>query len=250
MGGGVKHWRPFLCFLLSTSLHKAGISSCSHTHITPDCVSSQSEIVVLMSQCGRTRRQIETWFRLRRSQDRPCQTKKFGEAAWVVQIVTTSPPSPHCAAVSAGLLTVSHFTSPRWRFFFYLASFTAGLACLIDVGFPKSVYLTSSQPGQQLLIIISYLLIDWFELFCVLFRSLGSGTCGNVGKIIQSRLEQLVIIWIYALSYCVIFKLYKPNTLFFFSFKVQGRLACGFGRKQSNIVLKRKWQTIVLAVMG
>lgn len=65
-------------------------------------------------------------------------------------------PSPPRATVSAGLLTVFHFTSPRWRFFFYLASFTAGLGCLIDVGFPKSVYLTSSQPGQQLLIIISY----------------------------------------------------------------------------------------------
>uniref|UniRef100_A0A7N8WSI1 Ceramide synthase 2-like n=1 Tax=Mastacembelus armatus TaxID=205130 RepID=A0A7N8WSI1_9TELE len=59
------------------------------------------EIVALMSLCGKTQRQIETWFRLRRNQDRPCQTKKFGEAAW--------------------------------RFFFYLTAFTAGLACLIDV---------------------------------------------------------------------------------------------------------------------
>ncbi|XP_026170198.1 ceramide synthase 2-like [Mastacembelus armatus] len=61
---------------------------------------TQSEIVALMSLCGKTQRQIETWFRLRRNQDRPCQTKKFGEAAW--------------------------------RFFFYLTAFTAGLACLID----------------------------------------------------------------------------------------------------------------------
>ncbi|KAF7665503.1 hypothetical protein LDENG_00141370 [Lucifuga dentata] len=61
---------------------------------------SQSEIVSLMSLCGKTQRQIETWFRLRRNQDRPCQTKKFGEAAW--------------------------------RFFFYLMAFLAGLACLID----------------------------------------------------------------------------------------------------------------------
>nr|XP_020471842.1 ceramide synthase 2-like [Monopterus albus] len=53
-----------------------------------------------MSLCGKTQRQIETWFRLRRNQDRPCQTKKFGEAAW--------------------------------RFFFYLVAFVAGLACLID----------------------------------------------------------------------------------------------------------------------
>ncbi|KAJ0011741.1 hypothetical protein NQD34_012716 [Periophthalmus magnuspinnatus] len=61
---------------------------------------SQKEIVLLMSQCGKTQRQIETWFRLRRNQDRPGQTKKFGEAAW--------------------------------RFFFYSAAFIAGLSCLIN----------------------------------------------------------------------------------------------------------------------
>ncbi|XP_074545068.1 ceramide synthase 2-like [Halichoeres trimaculatus] len=61
---------------------------------------TQSEIMSLMLQCGKTQRQIETWFRLRRNQDRPCQTKKFGEAAW--------------------------------RFFFYLTAFMSGLACLID----------------------------------------------------------------------------------------------------------------------
>ncbi|KAK7945801.1 hypothetical protein WMY93_001529 [Mugilogobius chulae] len=61
---------------------------------------SQKEIVLLMSQCGKTQRQIETWFRLRRNQDRPSQTRKFGEAAW--------------------------------RFFFYSAAFIAGLSCLID----------------------------------------------------------------------------------------------------------------------
>ncbi|KAM8850322.1 ceramide synthase 2-like isoform 2-T3 [Spinachia spinachia] len=61
---------------------------------------TQSEIVTLMSVCGKTQRQIETWFRLRRNQDRPPLTRKFGEAAW--------------------------------RFFFYLTAFFAGLACLID----------------------------------------------------------------------------------------------------------------------
>ncbi|XP_075953516.1 ceramide synthase 2-like [Anarhichas minor] len=61
---------------------------------------TQSEIVRLMSLCGKTQRQIETWFRLRRNQDRPSFTKKFAEAAW--------------------------------RFFFYLTAFMAGLACLID----------------------------------------------------------------------------------------------------------------------
>ncbi|XP_069014113.1 ceramide synthase 2-like [Embiotoca jacksoni] len=61
---------------------------------------TQSEIISLMLSCGKTQQQIETWFRLRRNQDRPCRTRKFGEAAW--------------------------------RFFFYLTAFVAGLSCLID----------------------------------------------------------------------------------------------------------------------
>uniref|UniRef100_A0A8C6SVF4 Ceramide synthase 4b n=1 Tax=Neogobius melanostomus TaxID=47308 RepID=A0A8C6SVF4_9GOBI len=67
---------------------------------------TQKEIVILMSQCGKTQRQIETWFRLRRNQDRPCQTKKFGEAAW--------------------------------RFVFYVLAFTAGLSCLVNVSLTYS----------------------------------------------------------------------------------------------------------------
>uniref|UniRef100_A0A1A8RN53 Ceramide synthase 4 n=1 Tax=Nothobranchius rachovii TaxID=451742 RepID=A0A1A8RN53_9TELE len=61
---------------------------------------TQREIIHLMLACGKTQRQIETWFRRRRNQDRPSRTKKFAEAAW--------------------------------RFFFYLAAFIAGLACLVD----------------------------------------------------------------------------------------------------------------------
>ncbi|XP_072219110.1 ceramide synthase 2-like isoform X1 [Leuresthes tenuis] len=61
---------------------------------------TQSEIDSLMLWSGKTRRQIESWFRRRRNQDRPSQSKKFGEAAW--------------------------------RFFFYLTAFMVGLACLID----------------------------------------------------------------------------------------------------------------------
>ncbi|KAG7249771.1 hypothetical protein CRUP_006957, partial [Coryphaenoides rupestris] len=58
------------------------------------------EMVRLMVDCGRTQRQIQRWFRLRRNQDRPSNAKKFGEAAW--------------------------------RFCFYLIAFLAGLACVID----------------------------------------------------------------------------------------------------------------------
>ncbi|CAL1579883.1 unnamed protein product [Knipowitschia caucasica] len=61
---------------------------------------TQKEMLSLVSQSGKTLRQIEIWFRLRRNQDRPSQTKKFGEAAW--------------------------------RFFFYSAAFIAGLCCLIN----------------------------------------------------------------------------------------------------------------------
>ncbi|XP_045080865.1 ceramide synthase 2 [Coregonus clupeaformis] len=63
---------------------------------------SQSEIVSLMAQCDKTQRQIETWFRHRRNQDRPSHTKRFCEA------------------------------SCSWRFFFYLIAFLAGLRTLID----------------------------------------------------------------------------------------------------------------------
>uniref|UniRef100_A0A4W5PPC6 Ceramide synthase 4b n=1 Tax=Hucho hucho TaxID=62062 RepID=A0A4W5PPC6_9TELE len=41
---------------------------------------SQSDIISLMAQCDKTQRQIETWFRHRRNQDRPSYTKRFCEA--------------------------------------------------------------------------------------------------------------------------------------------------------------------------
>lgn len=60
---------------------------------------SQSEVVSLSKQCGLSQRKIQTWFRHRRNQDRPSNTKKFCEASW--------------------------------RFVFYLVAFTAGLGSLI-----------------------------------------------------------------------------------------------------------------------
>ncbi|XP_041790714.1 ceramide synthase 2-like [Chelmon rostratus] len=61
---------------------------------------SQSEVVSLGKQCGLSQRKIQTWFRHRRNQDRPSNTKKFCEASW--------------------------------RFVFYLIAFTAGLGSLIN----------------------------------------------------------------------------------------------------------------------
>uniref|UniRef100_A0A1A8MHH5 Ceramide synthase 4a n=1 Tax=Nothobranchius pienaari TaxID=704102 RepID=A0A1A8MHH5_9TELE len=61
---------------------------------------SQSEVVSLMKQCGLSQKKIQTWFKHRRNQDRPSNTKKFCEASW--------------------------------RFVFYLISFTAGLCSLIN----------------------------------------------------------------------------------------------------------------------
>ncbi|XP_048845039.1 ceramide synthase 2-like [Brienomyrus brachyistius] len=61
---------------------------------------SQREVLGLAKQCDLTRRQVEVWFRCRRNQDRPTNTKKFCEACW--------------------------------RFAFYLAAFSAGLASLLD----------------------------------------------------------------------------------------------------------------------
>uniref|UniRef100_A0A3Q4FY50 Ceramide synthase 4b n=1 Tax=Neolamprologus brichardi TaxID=32507 RepID=A0A3Q4FY50_NEOBR len=42
---------------------------------------TQSEMEGLMLSCRKTQRQIETWFKRRRSQDKASKTKKFGEAA-------------------------------------------------------------------------------------------------------------------------------------------------------------------------
>ncbi|XP_036971423.1 ceramide synthase 4a isoform X2 [Acanthopagrus latus] len=61
---------------------------------------SQSEVVSLSKQCGLSQRKIQTWFRQRRNQDRPSNTKKFCEASW--------------------------------RFVFYLVAFAAGLGSLIN----------------------------------------------------------------------------------------------------------------------
>ncbi|KAM6962820.1 ceramide synthase 2-like [Aplochiton taeniatus] len=60
---------------------------------------TQIEVVGLGKQCGLSERQIQTWFRHRRNQDRPSNTKKFCEACW--------------------------------RFVFYLVAFTVGLASLV-----------------------------------------------------------------------------------------------------------------------
>ncbi|RXN33304.1 Ubiquitin-60S ribosomal L40 [Labeo rohita] len=62
--------------------------------------SRSTEINSLVNQCNLTQRQVETWFRNRRNQDRPSNSKKFCEASW--------------------------------RFVFYLVSFTAGFASLIN----------------------------------------------------------------------------------------------------------------------
>uniref|UniRef100_A0A3Q2ZN89 Ceramide synthase 4a n=1 Tax=Hippocampus comes TaxID=109280 RepID=A0A3Q2ZN89_HIPCM len=62
---------------------------------------SQSELASLGKLCGLSQSKIQSWFRHRRNQDRPTNTKKFCEASW--------------------------------RFVFYLAAFTAGLGSLLDV---------------------------------------------------------------------------------------------------------------------
>ncbi|XP_064184738.1 ceramide synthase 2-like isoform X2 [Anguilla rostrata] len=61
---------------------------------------SQNEILGLTKQCDLTQRQVETWFRHRRNQDRPNNTRKFYEACW--------------------------------RFAFYMVAFSGGLAVLVD----------------------------------------------------------------------------------------------------------------------
>ena len=64
------------------SVHHSAIGPFSH-ELKLSCdwsLSPQREIVHLMAECGKTQRQIQTWFRFRRNQDRPSNSKKFGEA--------------------------------------------------------------------------------------------------------------------------------------------------------------------------
>ncbi|XP_028857264.1 ceramide synthase 4a [Denticeps clupeoides] len=102
---------------------------------------SQTEMVVLEKQCGLTHRQIETWFRHRRNQDRPSTTKKFCEASW--------------------------------RFVFYLVAFLGGLASLIGKpwfwdhrecwqGYPQQ-----SVSEAQYCYYIAELAFYWSLLLCV-----------------------------------------------------------------------------------
>lgn len=154
---GAKHWMPFICFPLCRSLHKPGISGCSHTRITPACILSERN----------SRLDVTEW------QDPPADRNVVPSPQGPGQAVSdqevwrggvsnsnieekpstpTLPPHPHTHSPAPHPpYTVplclwacwqfnncnSHFTSPRWRFFFYLTSFAAGLACLIDVCFPK-----------------------------------------------------------------------------------------------------------------
>ncbi|XP_043079880.1 ceramide synthase 4a [Puntigrus tetrazona] len=61
---------------------------------------SQGDLLLLEKLCGLSQRQILTWLRHRRNQDRPGNTRKFCEASW--------------------------------RFAFYLVAFSAGLVSLIN----------------------------------------------------------------------------------------------------------------------
>lgn len=52
----------------------------------------QNELVSLQKQCGLSQRRILTWFRHRRNQDRPTNTKKFCEASWVLNFCVVVTP--------------------------------------------------------------------------------------------------------------------------------------------------------------
>lgn len=49
----------------------------------------QNEVGSLGKQSGLSQRKIQTWFRHRRNQDRPSNTKKFCEASWVFVFLNT-----------------------------------------------------------------------------------------------------------------------------------------------------------------
>uniref|UniRef100_A0A4W5PYB6 Ceramide synthase 4a n=1 Tax=Hucho hucho TaxID=62062 RepID=A0A4W5PYB6_9TELE len=97
---------------------------------------SQSEVLCLGKHCGLSQRQIETWFRQRRNQDRPSNTKKFCEASW--------------------------------RFVFYLIAFVAALASLIDVSILSTFTLaTFTLNSAHYWYYITELGFYWSLLLCV-----------------------------------------------------------------------------------
>lgn len=79
----------------------------------------QSEIVSLTKLCGLSQRKIHTWFRHRRRQARPSNTKKFCEAWWVLPVhrfvcvfffvpsLTVENKIKHTRSLKCRLLTVS-----------------------------------------------------------------------------------------------------------------------------------------------
>lgn len=77
------------------SQKQASCLESNHTCEHPCCmceyvfvfVCIQSEVVGLGKQCGLSQRKIQTWFRHRRNQDRPSNTKKFCEASWVFSVL-------------------------------------------------------------------------------------------------------------------------------------------------------------------
>lgn len=88
---------------------------------------SQADIDGLSKKSALTVRQVERWFRRRRTQDRPGILKKFREArllqGLIIQPVHTF----------TKLLTLRSLLLHSWRFAFYLFAFIGGILALYDV---------------------------------------------------------------------------------------------------------------------
>uniref|UniRef100_A0A671RCT7 Ceramide synthase 2-like n=1 Tax=Sinocyclocheilus anshuiensis TaxID=1608454 RepID=A0A671RCT7_9TELE len=96
---------------------------------------TQNEISSLVNQCNLTHRQVETWFRNRRNQDRPSNSKKFCEASW--------------------------------RFVFYLLAFSAGFASLINVSRYLNFYSLVNPSDAHYWYYMLELGFYWSLLLCV-----------------------------------------------------------------------------------
>uniref|UniRef100_A0A3B4XBB9 Ceramide synthase 3a n=1 Tax=Seriola lalandi dorsalis TaxID=1841481 RepID=A0A3B4XBB9_SERLL len=96
---------------------------------------AQANIDGLSKKTSLSARQVERWFRRRRSQDRPGVLKKFREARSVCVCVCV------CVCVFIMIIIMHHLQKPQsiyvctscsWRFVFYLAAFIGGIAALYD----------------------------------------------------------------------------------------------------------------------
>lgn len=103
----------------------------------------QADIDGLSKKSALTVRQVECWFRRRRSQDRPGVLKKFREARLLLFVCVCVMIMPMQYLQLPYSLHRRLSASYSWRFVFYLSAFIGGIVALYDV---SSLYYWKMRP--------------------------------------------------------------------------------------------------------